>query len=429
MKKFSTHLPIALLLLLLTACALPVATTIDANTAPAASTTTTDTLFPVTITDAAGQEFTFDAPPKIGCSWYGCYEALADLGVPAYAVALSAEETSAVFYGPAGLPEHLIADSSNPELWAAAEIDLFMTRVPDSADLDPMRQVAPVFFLHHPSYGESDQQGYGAYLQNLRLLGALVGKPEAAEAAIARFTNALAYLRTLSTAEIAEQRVAVLFQGEGYRVIGPDNPFCVALAEAQLGHCIGEGAASKEFNAEEFLSINPDWIVYQSGDASYQDRTDPVWGELTAVKEGHVFDATNNRYYCCSTRGLILALQDFAHHVLPDAGIPATGPRDTFDPLQSPLVQPGEAAATKETRFPLTITDALGQEFTFETQPKLACDWVGCYETMADLGIVLHAAAMKPAMAEQPFYSPVGPPDHLIEDLSNPELWAATEIE
>ncbi|MBX3013029.1 MAG: ABC transporter substrate-binding protein [Caldilineaceae bacterium] len=434
------------LVLLAGACAAPTTPTTSEATNPTAPATTTAAvtttvamsattdgaaLFPLTITDATGQEFTFDAPPKIGCSWYGCYEALADLGVPAYAAALAEGETTSIFYGPAGPPTHLIADSSNPELWAAAEIDLFMTRVPDSADLDPMRQVAPVFFLHHPSYGESDQQGYGAYLQNLRILGALVGKPEAAEAAIARFTNALAYLQALSTPEVAEQTVAVLFQGEGYRVIGPDNPFCVALAEAQLGRCIGEGAASKEFNAEEFLKLNPDWIVYQAGDASYQDRTDPVWEELTAVKEGRVFDATNNRYYCCSTRGLILALQDFAHHILPDAGIPATGPRNTFDPTQSPLVQPAATAATTTSTalFPLTITDALGQEFTFETQPKLACDWHGCYETMADLGLVLHAAAMRPEMLDSVFYAPVGLPEHIIEDLSNPELWAATEMD
>ena len=85
MKKLPIHLSFALLiLLLLTACAVPAATTTNA-TARAARATTTEALFPLTITDATGQEFTFDAPPKIGCYWYGCFEALADLGVPVYA--------------------------------------------------------------------------------------------------------------------------------------------------------------------------------------------------------------------------------------------------------------------------------------------------------------------------------------------------------
>jgi len=403
------------------------------TTVAISATTDSAALFPLTITDATGQAFTFDAPPKIGCYWYGCYEALADLGVPVYAGSLAPEEVESVFYSPAGPPVHLITDDSNPESWAAAEIDLFITRVPDSADLDAMRQAAPIFFLHHPSYGPSDQQGYAAYYQNLRLLGALTGQPEAAEAAIARFETVLANLKALSTPETAALSVAVLFGGDSYSGLTRENPFCTVIATVGLGQCPGPEEPEEswpEVNAEQFLAIDPDWIVYEGFGASYTERTDPVWGQLTAVKEGHVYDAApGGRSYCCSTRGLIHALQDYVSHILPEAGIPTPGAHLTFDPLQSPLVQPRAATTTAEALFPLTITDALGQEFTFETQPKLACDWHGCYETMADLGLVLHAAAMRPEMLDSVFYAPVGLPEHLIEDLSNPELWAATEME
>lgn len=329
-----------LLALLLNGCAVPSpAATTTATPTPAAEVTAVEALFPLTITDATGQEFTFDAPPKIGCYWYGCYEAFADLGVPVYAGSLAPEEVESVFYSPAGPPLHLITDDSNPENWAAAEIELLMTRVPDSTDLDAMRQVAPIFFLHHPSYGASDQQGYAAYYQNLRLLGALSGKPEAAEAAIARFETVLANLKALATPETQALRIAVVFSGDGYRVISPDNPFCAAVAEVGLGHCVGEGAATWEVSAESFLALDPDWIVYAGFGESYQERNDPVWTQLTAVKEGRVFDAAGSRYYCCSTRGLINALQDYVSHLLPDAGIPNPGSEVTFDPLQSPLVQ------------------------------------------------------------------------------------------
>ena len=341
LKQFQNATTILALLVLLVACTTPASTqpapastTVNETTAAAATTG-----FPLTLTDAMGQEFTFDAPPKIGCYWYGCYEAFADLGVPFYAGAMAPEELASVFYSPAGPPTHLIADDSNPENWAAAEIDLFVTRVSDSADLDAMRQAAPVFFLHHPSYGESDQQGYAAYYQNLRLLGALVGKPEAAEAAIARFEAVLTNLKALSTPETEALKIAVVFSGDTYRIIAPDNPFCAVTAEVGLGHCVGEGAATAEVSAEAFLAFDPDWIVYAGFGESYQDRTDPVWTQLTAVKEGQVFDAAGSRYYCCSTRGLINALQDYVSHILPDAGIPNPGVELDFDPLQSPLVQ------------------------------------------------------------------------------------------
>ena len=333
------------LLLLVSACAVPTtpatAPAAEATVAPAAAATTAiETLFPLTITDAVGQEFTFDAPPKLGCWWAGCTEMLADLGVVAHAAAYDEEMSQSLFLYPDGVPAANIVDTANPELWAAAEVELLLLRVPDDPARDPLKAAAPIFYLHHPSYGESSQNGYQAYVENLHILGQLTGRPAEAEAAIARFMTAMDNLRSLSTAETAAQTVAVLFQGEEYRMIGPGNPFCVALAEVGLGQCVGEGNASYELNAEEFLNLDPDWLVYQLGDGSYADRTDPVWSQLTAVKEGRVYDAKNHRYYCCSLRGLILALQEFAHYTLPDAHIPDPGPWLDFDPRQSPLVQP-----------------------------------------------------------------------------------------
>lgn len=370
-----THTPSGVLILLsiaflVSACAVPATPPTTNQVAPttaAISEATSETRFPLTITDATGQAFTFDAPPKIGCDWYGCYEALADLGIPPYAGALAEEELTSVFYAPAGPPINRISDGTNPESWAAADIDLYMMRVPDSADLDAIRQVAPVFFLHHPSYGPSDVIGYQAYLENLRILGQLTGHPAAADAAIARFATVLTTLKSMSTPETAALRVAILFGGEGYGGLAPNHPFCVALAEVGLGQCVeaAEGDAWLEVNAEQFLAIDPDWIVYESFGTSYQERTDPVWSQLTAVKEGRVFDA-GHRYYCCSTRGLIHAFQEYVSHVLPDTGIPAPGPVETFDPLQSPLLQPAAA----NSRAASVHIDAFGRTVELPTAPQ-----------------------------------------------------------
>lgn len=380
------------LMLIVSACAAPATpATAPATVAPVApaadATTATETRFPLTITDAVGQEFTFDAPPKLGCWWAGCTEMLADLGVPAHAASVTEETSQSVFLYPVGLPPQNVADTQNPELWAAAEVDLILMRVPADPAQEPLKAAAPIFYLHHPSYGESAQSGYQAFVENLHLLGQLTARPAEAEAAIARFMTVMDNLRALSTPETAAQTVAVLFQGEEYRMIGPGNPFCVALAEVGLGQCVGEGNASYELNAEEFLSLDPDWLVYQFGDGSYADRTDPVWSQLTAVKEGRVYDAKNHRYYCCSLRGLILALQEFAHYTLPEANIPDPGPWLDFDPLQSPLVQPSEATVAPATSGTRTVTHELGVTEVPANPQRIVVLSSAALEFVATLGI------------------------------------------
>jgi ABC-type Fe3+-hydroxamate transport system substrate-binding protein len=293
--------------------------------------------FPLTITDAAGTSFTFDTPPKIGCLWYGCDEIMADLGFTDYVTSMAPEDIGTTFYTPQGEPAGAIKDYSNVEEWAAAEVDVIVTRVPADPTYEALAAAAPVFLLHQPSFGQSSQSGYQAYLEDLRLLGQLTGQPEAAQAAIERFETALTNLKLLGTPETRDLSVAVLFPGEGYFALDDASPFCAVLAEAALGRCL-QAPFYEEINAEEFLRLNPDWIVYQNyGGLTYADRTDPVWSQLAAVKDGQVYDASS-RYYCCSARALIEVLQEYVHHVLPDAGIPDPGPEKDFDPLKSVLV-------------------------------------------------------------------------------------------
>lgn len=310
-----------------------------------ASAVTTPTLFPLTITDAAGQEFTFDAPPKIGCGWLGCEEILADLGVAPHASYWIQQES--IFLTPAGLPTHTIADMANPEQWAAAEIDLLIKRGPATPNDEALTAAAPIFYLHFPSADADAAAGIAAYYENTRLLGQLTGKPDVADAILARFDAVQAKLRTLATAETRNLRVAVLFgEATTYRTIGNANPFCTVLAAVELGQCI-EAPWWEELNAEAFLGYDPDWIVYMDlgwpalvtgNEALLTDRTDPVWPQLTAVKAGRVYKSATQRFDCCSTRMLTHALQDYVSHVLPDAGIPTPGPLADFDPAQSPLV-------------------------------------------------------------------------------------------
>lgn len=298
--------------------------------------------FPLTITDAAGIVHKFDTPPKIGCAWYGCFESMASLGEQTHAVGyITKENFKSKFNFPptlSALPNVIVEDANSVEHWAAAEVDVIMKRIPVSDNSAALNDAAPVFYLHHPSYGESDKTGYQSFLKNLEFFGKLTGQAAKAEVAKARFDAVLANLSAKATDKTRNQSIAVIFgRDKEYRMIGKGNPFCAVVESIGLGKCLGEGAKTVEVNPEEFLKLDPDWIIYMGGRKSYKDRKDPVWGRLSAVKNNQVYDAEGNRYYCCSTRGLIQALQDFTHNVI-DSDVPATGKLDDFIVEDSPLI-------------------------------------------------------------------------------------------
>lgn len=298
--------------------------------------------FPLEITDAAGQTHTFDGPPAIGCYWYGCIEMLADLGVAQQATIAAQEELDQVFYHPADPPVHVLTDGENPEEWARAEVDVILTRVPEDPGNDALEQAAPVFYLHHPSYGESGVEGVEAYYENMRLIGRLVGAPEAAEEAIDRYESFVAAVQDAAPPGAAEVTVAPLFATDDgtYSVSGTENPFCDVLAEEELGRCVD--APTGEISPEAFLALDPDWIPYMVfDDMTTTERDDPVWGRLRAVQADQVYPA-GHRIYCCSLRGLTHALQQYAHHVYgEEGGIPDPGPLEEFDPAARPLEPAG----------------------------------------------------------------------------------------
>jgi ABC-type Fe3+-hydroxamate transport system substrate-binding protein len=300
--------------------------------------------FPLEITDAAGQTHTFDEPPAIGCYWYGCIEMLADLGVPQQATIAAEEELDQAFYHPADPPVHVLTDGENPEEWARAEVDVILTRVPEDPGNDALEQAAPVFYLHHPSYGDSGVEGVDAYYENMRLIGQLAGDPDGAEEAIERYESFVAAVKEAAPDDAADLTVAPLFASDdgSYNVSGTENPFCDVLADEDLGTCVD--VRTGEVNPEAFLALDPDWIpymVFADDSETWADRDDAVWGRLRAVQEEQIYDA-GHRIYCCSLRGLTHSLQQYAHHVFgEEGGIPDPGPLPDFNPVARPLQPAG----------------------------------------------------------------------------------------
>ncbi|MEM9613563.1 MAG: ABC transporter substrate-binding protein [Actinomycetota bacterium] len=300
--------------------------------------------FPLTVTDAVGREVTLDEPARIGCYWSGCTEIHAELGVAPGASPVPAGTSSdGVFYFPVGPPDYTVTAFNDFEGWSQADINFLVNRGPQSPDDAVVEQFVDVFYLHAPGLTDTDLTGYEAHSENLRLVGLLLGKPAEAEAAVARMEAAIAGLAAFSTPELADRSFAYLFNDEGYRVMTDDTPFCAAIADAGVGTCLplSEG----ELNAEAFLDLDPDVIAVQAGlDGSgftTATRDDPVWERLSAVQNGTAYDSDDRLYWCCGSRSLIWALQDFAAYAIPDSGIPAPGPIREFDPTTSPLLQQG----------------------------------------------------------------------------------------
>ncbi|MEM7142487.1 MAG: ABC transporter substrate-binding protein [Actinomycetota bacterium] len=296
-----------------------------------------DPVFPRTVVDALGNEFTLDEPAKIACAWTGCDELHASLGsVIAAGSLLPGYEDSPMFY-PVGPPAFIPSNAFDLEAWAAADVDFALSRVPVTPLLTTVADVVNVFYLHHPSYGESTTNGYQAYLDNLRLVGQLLGREAAADTVIADLEEMLVTLRELSTPELAGRSIAILFPGAGYQVIGDENPFCDVVSFTGLGTCLDH--PTSELSAEAFLAEDPDWIIYQGGaQGTTAGRDDPTWTRLTAVAEGRVLDSAFGQYYCCGTRTLRYALQEFVAVTIPDSGIADPGDPTTYDPDTSPLL-------------------------------------------------------------------------------------------
>lgn len=340
-RKIQSLFTLLLLLicLLISGCVAPISTT-PTTTEPTAALpmNAAVVLFPVTLTDATGREFTFDAPPKIGCLWDACTEILADLQVIPYASDVPPGQ-QATFYFPLGGSSVVIADVNNVEEWAASGVELIVTIGPPRPEWEALEAAAPVFYIWWA--GASGKTPLEEYIANLHTFATILGRQAEADAIVAEFERFRAALRAAAPANAVTTTVALIFAGDGYQVTPANEAFCNVVEADKFARCVGPDSYEEmEVNAEAFLAMNPDWIVYQAfGGESWRSRSDPVWSQLAAVQSSQIYD-TGARYYCCSLRSLTFSLQEYASHAFGADVVPSPGDWKEFDPRQSALVQP-----------------------------------------------------------------------------------------
>jgi ABC-type Fe3+-hydroxamate transport system substrate-binding protein len=211
-----------------------------------------------------------------------------------------------------------------------------------------------MFYLWAPGYDtDAKFTGPEAYEENLRLLGEITGRSAEADAAVKRYQTFIENLKAKAPAGAADTTVSpLLATTDGSYVTQPaSSAFCVALKEDALGQC----AVSPKFNAstwqvnpEAYLAMDPDWIAYTgavdydaatpTAKSTWKARHDPVWEKLSAVRQGHVYDAPD-QMHCCGLRTLEFHLQDYAFHVWgPSSGISDPGILNAYDPAESTVL-------------------------------------------------------------------------------------------
>ncbi len=164
---------------------------------------------------------------------------------------------------------------------------------------------------------------------------------EKAQRAIKRFDQVVANLQSIAPQGASEFRVVSQYStdDQSYWIGIDSNPLCDVLETYGLGKCVG--GMENAVNAESFLNLDPQWIMYANGtndlgSKGWELRDDPVWNRLSAVRNGRVFN-TSYGTFCCSLRALEHVLLDYAHYIF-DQGIPPAGPIYDFNPNESPLL-------------------------------------------------------------------------------------------
>lgn len=157
---------------------------------------------------------------------------------------------------------------------------------------DQFAKIAPTFVL---STSDSDWRG------NLQKLGDLLNDPEAAQKALAQYDEKLAAAKT-QLGDLPSQKTAVLLQADdkGFKLFGPDFYGGVTLYQA-LG--FGQPALLKGsydlYSTEQLADLaDVDYIFVLSGEGRKEPPVDnPLWQQLKAVKEGHVFKADSGYWF------------------------------------------------------------------------------------------------------------------------------------
>lgn len=247
--------------------------------------------FPMTVTDGAGRELTFEAPPERVVALYnGNFGRMASLDVRPVATLANEEMLSDPIYFEDGesIPSVRAPDGEiDLEAVAAAEPDLILAS--SLEEVQSMEALAPVYIPQ-----EVDSLD-GLYTET-RTLAGILGVQERAEATISAFQDRLAAYQKLTAGDFSVLILSVMGNNNVW-IHTLDDPMCGILDT--MARCPWETPFETEFwgyegTIEAVLDMNPDVIILNnwtdsSDEAVVQElESNPLWQELDAVQNERI---------------------------------------------------------------------------------------------------------------------------------------------
>ncbi len=173
-------------------------------------------------------------------------------------------------------------------------LDFIITSESNLEYADKLNAIAPTYFL--PSALSADENGYKDWKQIHLALAQLVGKVDVAEANIADYDDTVAYYQDLVGEQVAGKTAIVTqISTKGVQTSLPTNhPHIFDHYDISVPETFPADGGT--FALENLVEFDPDYLFINV--ESWEDfaayESSPIWQNLTAVKEGHVFEFAHN---------------------------------------------------------------------------------------------------------------------------------------
>lgn len=197
--------------------------------------------------------------------------------------------------------------------------DFIIAMDSDEKYLDKLEAVAPTYLI--PGFTTDEATGMRDWKEVHRLIGKLVGKSEKAEENIAAY-EALVKDYQEKIGDSVKGKTALIYQisstGKGLWMSSKES---APQIYSEFGFALPENftLTGDYYAVEELVTLNPDYMFINIGSVEeYEKLTkNPIWENLTAVKEGHVYEYSH--YAWTQTNGYLsntLKLKDVGDFLL-----------------------------------------------------------------------------------------------------------------
>jgi iron complex transport system substrate-binding protein len=259
-----------------------------------------DDEFPLTIVDETGTELTFEAPVEtVLCLSIACLDHLYQLDLAPVGMTDLLVMPYEQYFGELDEDMTIIEGGMQPDLEQIAELapDLIIGQAGFFDALrEPLAGVAPLYLAFPNDVDET--------LTELRDVGAMTGRTEAADAAIVAFTEKFEAYQADAPGDASVMIVFGAAEADAMFIEAANGQTCQmfeGLAECPFELPEGAGGMAAfgydNFSFEKILEVDPDVIFFAgynpdrsaNNEVMQQLNANLLWAALSAVEEEHIY--------------------------------------------------------------------------------------------------------------------------------------------